>query len=73
MSTAATPTHSEETVTISHDEAQELHRLIGGLLQQHEDNLIPDKGDAIPDLERALELASLIVADTATAEGIGPS
>lgn len=70
MSTAATPDHPEETGTISHEEAQELHRLIGGLLQQHEDNTIPDKGDAVPDLERALELASLVVADTANAEGI---
>lgn len=51
--------------SISHGEAQELHRLIGGLLHHCENNLTIDRGEALPDLERALELASLVAADTA--------
>jgi len=47
---------------ISHNEAQELHRLIGGALQSAEDNQWELIG--ADDLTRALELAALIVADT---------
>ena len=54
-----------EPASISHGEAQELHRLIGGVLHHCENNLTIDRGEALPDLERALELASLVAADTA--------
>lgn len=49
---------------ISHDEAQELHRIIGGLAEQANSHIIMDQGDVIPDLDRALELAAVLVADT---------
>jgi hypothetical protein len=47
---------------ISHNEAQELHRLIGGALQSAEDNQWELIG--ADDLTRALELAALLVSDT---------
>lgn len=49
---------------ISHSEAQELHQRLGGLIQTFEDAGMVDKGDALPDLERARELAAVIVSDT---------
>jgi hypothetical protein len=53
---------------ISHDQAQELHRLLGGPVQLHRDRVEPNHGNCVPvpleELERALELAALVVADT---------
>jgi hypothetical protein len=44
---------------LSHDEAQELHLIIGAVIQD-----LDDEGFEEPELERALELAAILVSDT---------
>ena len=59
-----------EAATLSHKEAQELHESIGRALTHIQEDAVTDRGELTPLLERALELAALVVSDSAAAEGI---
>lgn len=54
-------------MAISYTEAQELHRLIGAVTEDWKNDY--QTGSELDDLERALELAALVVSDTAPVEG----
>ena len=54
-------------MAISHAEAQELHELIGSLAENWKNDY--HTATEVEDFERALEVAALVVSDTAPVEG----